>query len=124
MSERHVRAVRGATTVESDAPAHIREATRELLAEILRRNDIDTVDVVSVLFTMTADLASEFPARAARELGWHDIPLLCMRELDVAGALPRCIRVLLHVETDRRRDEIRHVYLAGARVLRPDLSQG
>ena len=124
MSERHVRAVRGAITVEADAPDGIRQATRELLAEILARNALGPDDVVSALFTMTEDLSSEFPARAARELGWHDVPLLCMRELAVAGALPRCIRVLLHVETDRRRDEIRHVYLAGARSLRPDLPAG
>ncbi len=122
MSELHVRAVRGATTVEEDTPERIREATRELLTEILVRNALDQRDLVSVLFTMTEDLASEFPARAARELGWHDVPLLCMRELAISGALPRCIRVLLHVETGRRRDEIRHVYLAGARALRPDLS--
>ena len=122
MSERHVRAVRGATTVDADAPERIREATRELLAELLARNGLSSDDVVSALFTMTDDLTSEFPARAARELGWHDVPLLCMRELGVVGALPQCIRVLLHVETHRRRDEIRHVYLAGARALRPDLS--
>jgi chorismate mutase len=124
VSERHVRAVRGATTVEADAPDGIREATRTLLAELLARNGLGPDDVVSALFTMTEDLSTEFPARAARELGWHDVPLLCMRELAVSGALPRCIRVLLHVETHRRRDEIRHVYLAGARVLRPDLPAG
>ena len=124
MSERHVRAVRGATTVEADAPDAIREATRALLAEILARNALRADDVVSALFTMTDDLSSEFPARAARELGWQDVPLLCMRELAVTGALPRCIRVLLHVETGRRRDEMRHVYLAGASVLRPDLPAG
>jgi chorismate mutase len=124
VSQRHVRAVRGATTVEADAPERIRGATRELLAEILARNELDSRDVVSALFTMTEDLSSEFPARAARELGWHDVPLLCMRELAVAEALPRCIRVLLHVETERQRDQIRHVYLAGARALRPDLPAG
>ena len=124
MSERHLRAVRGATTVEADAPEAIREATRALLVELLGRNGLRPDDVVSALFTMTEDLTSEFPARAARELGWQDVPLLCMRELAVAGALPRCIRVLLHVETHRRRDEIRHVYLAGAGTLRPDLTAG
>ncbi len=121
MAERRVRAVRGATTVDADEPAAIRAATRELLAEIAERNALSVDDIISVLFTVTPDLASEFPARAARELGWHDVPLLCTVEVPVPGALPRCIRVLLHVESERPREQIEHVYLNGARFLRPDL---
>jgi chorismate mutase len=121
MSERRIRAVRGATTVDRDAAAEIREATRELLGEIVRRNALAVDDVVSAFFTVTPDLTAEFPARAARELGWADVPLLCTMEIPVPGALARCIRVLLHVESARPRDEIAHVYLRDARSLRPDL---
>lgn len=121
MVEPGIRAVRGATTVDADDPEHIRAATRELLETMAARNEIRPRDVVSAIFTVTDDLISEFPARAARELGWTDVPLLCTREIPVPGALPRCIRVLLHVETVRPRDAVHHVYLAGARVLRPDL---
>ncbi|HUF26562.1 MAG TPA: chorismate mutase [Gemmatimonadaceae bacterium] len=116
-----VRALRGATTVERDAPADIRTATRELLEAIVERNSLDTGDIISAIFTVTSDLRSEFPARAARELGWHDIPLLCTVEIPVPGALDRCIRVLLHAEIAMSRDAMRHVYLRGARALRPDL---
>jgi chorismate mutase len=121
MADRRIHAVRGATTVEADEPASIRAATRELLAEIARRNELASGDIISVLFTVTGDLASEFPARAARDLGWSDVPLLCAMEVPVPGALPRCIRVLLHVESERPRERIEHVYLSGARCLRPDL---
>jgi chorismate mutase len=121
MGERAVRAIRGATTVAVDEPAHIRAATRELLSEITARNGLAPRDVISAVFTVTEDLTSDFPARAARELGWHDVPLLCTMEIPVPGALARCIRVLLHIESDRARDSIEHVYLGGARVLRPDL---
>jgi chorismate mutase len=121
-SPSRIRAVRGATTVPVDTPDEIRAATRELLAEIAARNDIAPDDIVSALFTVTADLRSEFPARAARDLGWTDVPLLCTVEIPVPGALARCVRVLLHAETTRPRDQIRHVYLREARALRPDLS--
>jgi chorismate mutase len=120
-SDRRMRAVRGATTVERDDPALILDATREMLAAIVDRNGLRTDDIVSVLFTVTADLRSEFPARAARELGWTDVPLLCTVEIPVPGALAHCIRALLHADLDRQRADIRHVYLRGARVLRPDL---
>jgi chorismate mutase len=119
-SERHLRAIRGATTVEADEPAHIRAATAELLQQLVRQNALEPSDIISAIFTLTADLRSEFPAHAARELGWHDVPLLCTMEIPVPGALGRCIRVLLHVETARDRADIRHVYLHGARTLRPD----
>lgn len=121
MPASHVRAIRGATTVERDHAEDIRAATQALLREMCARNDIVPQDVISAVFTVTHDLRTEFPARAARELGWVDVPLLCMVEIDVPGALAHCIRVLLHIETARARGEIEHVYLEGARVLRPDL---
>jgi chorismate mutase len=116
-----VRAVRGATTVAADEPALIREAVIELLEAVLDENDIVPADVISAVFTATPDLISEFPAHAARIFGWTDIPLLCAQELPVRGALPRCIRVLMHAETRRPRSEIRHVYLREAVLLRSDL---
>ena len=120
-NERRIHALRGATTVERDDSASVLGATRELLELLTRRNDITSADVVSALFTVTADLRSEFPARAARELGWLDVALLCMTEIPVEGSLARCIRILLHVESTRPRGALRHIYLHGARVLRPDL---
>jgi chorismate mutase len=122
VAERRLLAVRGATTVARDDPDEIRAATRELLEALLARNALRTDDVVSALFTLTPDLRSEFPARAARELGWVDVPLLCASSIPVAGALPRCVRVLLHVETARERAELIHVYLRDAGGLRPDLA--
>ena len=121
MPERHVRAIRGATTVTADTPDAIRLATQALLTELTRRNAIVPADVIRALFTVTNDLTSEFPARAARDLGWLEVPLLCTVEIPVPGALARCVRVLLHIESTRARAEIEHVYLDGARVLRPDL---
>ena len=123
MGDRRARAIRGATTVESDTPEQIRRATRELLETIVDRNGITSADVISAIFTVTHDLTSEFPAHAARELGWLDVPLLCTLEIPVPGSLARCIRVLLHVESDVPRTGIRHVYLHDARTLRPDLAQ-
>jgi chorismate mutase len=123
VSERHLRAIRGATTVDADEPALIRAATAELLQQLVRQNQLAPSDVISAIFTLTPDLRSEFPAHAARELGWNDVPLLCTMEIPVPGALGRCIRVLLHVETTRDRAAIRHVYLHGARTLRPDLTR-
>ncbi|MDB4911999.1 MAG: chorismate mutase [Gemmatimonadetes bacterium] len=124
MGDRRARAIRGATTVESDTPEQIRRATRELLETIVARNGITSADVVSAIFTVTHDLTSEFPAHAARELGWLDVPLLCTLEIPVPGSLARCIRVLLHVESEVSRAGIRHVYLHDARTLRPDLAGG
>jgi chorismate mutase len=121
MKDRPMRAIRGATTVDSDTPELIREATRELLETIVARNDFTSDDVISVIFTVTDDLRSEFPAHAARELGWLDVPLLCTMEIPVPGSLARCIRVLLHIESAKARADIRHVYLHDARTLRPDL---
>jgi chorismate mutase len=122
MGDRTTRAIRGATTVDSDSPEEIRHATRELLETIVARNGITKADVISAIFTVTHDLTSEFPAHAARELGWLEVPLLCTLEIPVPGSLPNCIRVLLHVQTTASRAEIRHVYLHAARALRPDLT--
>lgn len=119
-AERAVRGIRGAITVERDDAALVRAATRELLAELSARNGIGPDDVVSAFFTVTPDLASEFPARGARDFGWHDVPLLCGVAVAVPGDVPRCVRALLHVTTARARAELQHVYLREARALRPD----
>lgn len=118
-----VRGIRGATTVEEDVPDQILAATQELLRAVLERNDItDFDDVISAVFTTTPDLTSTFPAEAARALGMAYVPLLCASEIGVAGAMPRCIRVLLHVETSRSPRDIAHVYLREAKRLRPDVT--
>ena len=117
-----VRGIRGATTVEADQPEEILAATQELLEEILRANQIAEFDeIVSAIFTTTADLRSTFPAEAARRLGMSQVPLLCSCEIPVPNSMPRCIRVLLHVNTSRTQREIVHVYLREARRLRPDV---
>ena len=115
------RGVRGATTVEANSREAILEATRELLAAMLKSNQVAVEDVASAFFTTTPDLNAEFPALAARELGWTDVALLCGHEMNVPGSLPMCLRILLHVNTDKPASAIRHVYLRGARVLRPDV---
>ena len=112
------RGVRGATFVDEDTPEAILAATRELLAAIAEANAIATADIASAFFTSTADLRSAFPARAARDLGWTDVPLLGATEVDRPGGPPRCIRVLLHWNTSRRQDEIVHVYLRGSDAMR------
>jgi chorismate mutase len=119
-NDRHLGAIRGATTVEVDEAPAVRAATAELLQRIVERNGLKASDIISVLFTVTPDLRSAFPAHAARDLGWTDVPLLCTMEIPVPGAIARCIRVLLHVETPRARDRLRHVYLREARHLRPE----
>jgi chorismate mutase len=121
MARYAVRAVRGATTVDRDDPVLIREAVHEMLDALLDDNDLTSMDIVSAVFTATPDLVSEFPAHAARLYGWTDVPLLCAQELPVDGALGRCVRVLLHVETPRARHEMKHVYLRDAILLRQDL---
>jgi chorismate mutase len=122
MAERMMRAVRGATTVERDEAELVVAATRELLTELAGRNGLVLEQVISAIFTVTPDITSEFPARAARELGWVDVPLLCAMEIPTIRGLERCIRVLLHIETELPRSALRHVYLREARELRPDLS--
>ena len=116
-----VRAVRGATQVDADERDAVVEGAAELVRAVLDRNEIDPADLISVIFTATPDLTAEFPAYAARAMGITDVPLLCASEIDVAGAMPRVIRLLAHVETERPRAEIRHVYLHGASALRTDL---
>jgi len=116
-----VRALRGATTLDEDDPEHMQERVVALLEELLRRNDVDHDDLISVLFTATDDLVSTFPATAARTMGLGDVPLICARELAVEGGPALCVRVMVHLTTERRRDEMHHVYLEGARTLRDDL---
>lgn len=115
------RGVRGATSVDINDAVAIITATRELLERIVAANDLLVEDVISVIFTATPDLDAAYPARAAREMGWMNTPLLCMQEMVVAGSLPRCIRVLVLWNTDLSPDQVRHVYLGRARALRPDL---
>lgn len=117
-----VRGIRGATSVQQDTPDQIRAAARELMEEILRRNQIlDFDDVISAVFTTTADLTAAFPAEAARAMGMNFVPLLCAQEIPVPGSMPRCLRILLHVNSDRSPRDIEHVYLHDAQRLRPDL---
>jgi len=116
-----VRALRGATTIEEDTTDQVAVRTQELLGELLTRNDLVLDDVISVIFTVTGDIRSMFPATAARGIGFGAIPLLCAQEIPVPGSMPRVVRALLHVHTGRTRDELRHVYLHGAQVLRDDL---
>jgi chorismate mutase len=116
-----VRAVRGATTVDADAPGAITERVVALLGQILERNGLVEDDIISILFTATEDIMSTFPATAARTMGLGAVPLICARELAITGSVPRCIRVMLHVNTERPRDAIHHVYLEGAQGLRDDL---
>ena len=116
-----VRAVRGAIQVDHDERDAILEATTELLTTVLERNQLAPDDLISVVFTATPDLTAEFPAYAARQMGITDVPLLCATEIDVPGAMPRVIRLLAHVESERPREELRHVYLHGAAQLRTDL---
>lgn len=118
-----VRALRGATQLDVDEREHLLARVRELLAELLAANGLAPADFISVIFTVTSDLRSEFPAVAARELGFGAVPLLCAQEIDVPGAAPRIVRLLAHVETDRPPADVRHVYQYGARALRLDLAQ-
>ncbi|HZU54605.1 MAG TPA: chorismate mutase [Actinocrinis sp.] len=118
-----VRAVRGAVQVDADERQLVLKATTELVSALFEANGFTAEDVISMIFTSTPDLTSEFPALAARELGLVDTPLLCAAEIDVPGALPRVVRILAHVETLRSKQEIQHVYLGGATALRRDIAQ-
>lgn len=118
-----IRAIRGAVTVDADTREEIAERTTTLLATVYERNDLVHDDVISILFTATQDLASAPPAAAARAFGLIDVPLLCAQEMNVIGSLPLCIRLMLHVETDRPKDQLRHVFLRGATALRPELAE-
>ncbi len=116
-----VRAVRGAIQVDQDDRQQVLDATTELIQSVLERNGLTQEDLISVVFTATPDLVSEFPAYAARQLGFVDVPLMCATEISVAGAMPRVVRLLAHVETDLPRSGITHSYLRGAAALRRDL---
>jgi chorismate mutase len=116
-----VQALRAATTVDQDSVEQITERVQEMLGAVLRRNDLTEDDVISILFTSTADLKSMFPATAARGMGFKTVPLIGAAEIAVPGSMPRCIRALLHITTTRQRDELHHVYLHRARELRDDL---
>ena len=116
-----MRALRGATTIDVDDPEHIGHRVKALLAELFERNGIDKEDLISILFTATDDIHSVFPAAPARAFGLGDVPLICARELDIEGGTPMCIRVMMHLQTERSRSELHHVYLEGAKGLRDDL---
>ena len=118
-----VRAFRGATQLSSDTKAEMRESVVELMQEILKANSISNDDLISILFTATSDLQSDFPAAGVRELGLVDLPLICAQELDVKGSLPRTIRILIHANSSLTRSEVTHKYLRGAAILRPDLAK-
>ncbi len=123
ISAMSVRAIRGATQVEENSATAIAAGTKELLAEILRANELEVTQVISVLLTATPDLNAAFPAAAAREVGFESTPLLCAVEIDVPGALSRVVRAMVTVETDRTMAEISHIYLGGAKALRRDIAQ-
>lgn len=118
-----VRAVRGATQIEVDEREHLLERVQELVREVMEANGLDVDDFISILFTATDDLHAEFPAYAARGLGFTDVPLMCARELQIEGAMPRVVRLMAHVETELTRADVTHVYLHGAAALRRDLSR-
>jgi chorismate mutase len=118
-----VRGIRGATSVDVNESAKILEATRELLEEICRINDItDYTEIVSAIFTTSPDINACFPAEAARSMGMNHVPLLCASEINVQGAMQKCIRILLHVNTDKKQTDMKHIYLREAKRLRPDMT--
>ncbi len=116
-----IHALRGATTIDSDDPTQVDERTQEMMALLLKRNDLVADDLISILFSVTADIRSRNPATATRAMGMVDVPLLGVQEADMEGALPLCIRVMLHTQTATDRASLHHVFLHGAKVLRPDL---
>ena len=118
-----VRAVRGATQLEQDTREHMLDRVAELVTDVMEANDLVVDDFISIIFTATSDLVSEFPAYAARQLGFSDVPLVCARELEIEGSMPRVVRLMAHVETDLPRSDVTHVYLHGAANLRRDLSR-
>jgi chorismate mutase len=118
-----VRAVRGATQLDVDDREHMLERVAEMVLDAMEANGLVVDDFISVIFTATSDLVSEFPAYAARQLGFGEVPLLCARELEIAGSMPRVVRMMAHVETELPRSDITHVYLHGAAALRRDLTR-
>lgn len=118
-----IRALRGATTIDEDTSEEVSKYTKELLVQMLARNEVEKENIISILFTSTSDIHSAFPAAAARELGLGDVPLMCAGELDIVNSTPLCVRVMMHLESTLGRAEMRHVYLRGARGLRDDLPE-
>ena len=118
-----VRAVRGATQLEADDRDHMLDRVAEMVRDVMTSNELVVDDFISIIFTATADLVSEFPAYAARQLGFSDVPLICARELEIESSMPRVVRMMAHVETDLSRQDITHVYLHGAAALRRDLTR-
>jgi chorismate mutase len=118
----YCRGIRGATTVTENSKEAIMASTKELLTSILTANQLQTADIASAFFTTTADLNADFPAAAARQMQWDNVPLLCGHEMNVPGALGMCLRVLLHVNTEKRQEDMIHIYLHGATALRPDIA--
>ena len=118
-----VRAVRGATQLEEDSRDHMLDRVAEMVLDVMQSNGLEVDDFISVIFTATADLNSEFPAYAARQLGFGEVPLICARELEIEGSMPRVVRMLAHVETDLPRADVTHCYLHGAAALRSDLTR-
>ena len=118
-----MRGIRGATTIETDVKENVLSATLELLEKIFASNpDLKTEDIASAIFTVTEDIISAFPALAARQIGWDQVPMMCAREIPVQDSLPLCVRVLIHWNTSKAQDAVRHVYLRGAEKLRPDIN--
>jgi chorismate mutase len=118
-----VRGIRGAITVKEDKAAEVLQASGEVLEEIIKQNRLNLEDIASIIFTTTSDIKSAFPAEAARSMGLHLVPLMCSQEIEVQGSIPLCIRLLLHVNTDKSQEEICHVYLRDASKLRQDLNK-
>ncbi|MEN8906676.1 MAG: chorismate mutase [Clostridiales bacterium] len=118
-----VLAVRGATTVNNNDSVEIIDETKKLLSDIIEKNSIDLEDIISVIFTMTDDLNDSFPAIAARQIGWKDIPLMCMKELNVKDSLEKCIRVMFYINSEKERKDVKHIYLNKSKILRPDLEE-
>lgn len=118
-----VRAIRGAITVENNNETDILTATRELLNSIIKENNISKDDVISIIFTATRDLDAVYPAVAARQIGFTDVALMCTNEMYVPGSLEKCIRVMMHVNSDKKNNELKHIYLKGAKILRPDIAK-
>lgn len=118
-----VRAVRGATQLDADVREQMLDRVAEMVTDVMTSNGLEVDDFISVIFTATSDLVSEFPAYAARQLGFGEIPLICARELEIAGSMPRVVRMMAHVETDLPKSDITHVYLHGAAALRRDLTR-
>ena len=118
-----VRAVRGATQLDQDTREHMLDRVAELVTDVMEANGLEVDDFISIIFTATSDLVSEFPAYAARQLGFSDVPLVCARELEIEGSMPRVVRLMAHIETDLPRSDVTHVYLHGAANLRRDLAR-